>query len=531
MTVETLRLRGRSAAPGLAAGRIANFANGAARTVHHGSPDLERAALEHALANAASDLRALASAQAREAAEILEFQLSLLEDEDLSAPAFADIGAGTPAGEAWTRALDSQIADYETVDDEYFRARASDFIDVRDRVSRALSAESNATPSLPEGAILVADDLQPSRFLEIDWTRGAGIALKAGSATSHVATLARARGVPMVVSLGDIPAPDGEWALLDGERGEVEIGPTEARLADWRARVAGFAKRRADEERAAEAPAMTRSGRRILTFVNIQGLSDLSAAAAPADGIGLVRTEFLFEPGRAPPDETMQYEGYRAIAEWAGARPVIIRMLDAGGDKPIPGVTFGEEANPFLGVRGLRLLLRRPEVFRTQLRALARAAVHGNLKAMLPMVTTPGELAEAREHLDAAMAGLEGEGLAARRPELGIMVEVPAAALTIGGFDADFYSIGSNDLIQYVTACDRGEGELAALADPLNPAVLELIRRTVEHGKTTGAAVSLCGDMAAEPRCTPALIECGLEALSVAPAALGRLKAAIAGCA
>ena len=530
MTAETVRLRGRSAAPGLAAGRIANLMNGVTGTSTLGSPEAERAALEQAMAEAASELRALVGLQPREAAEILEFQLTLLEDDDLSAPAFAEIGGGASAGQAWVRALDAQIADYKAAEDEYFQARASDFIDIRDRVSRALSRESNGAPLLPDGAILVADDLAPSRFLEIDWTRGAGIALKAGSATSHVATLARARGVPMVVSLGDIPAAEGEWALLDGERGEVEIGPTEARLADWRARVAGLARRRADETSLAAAPAVTRTGKRILTLVNIQGLGDLTAEAAHGDGVGLVRTEFLFEPGRAPPGEASQYEAYRAILDWAGAKPVTIRALDAGGDKPIPGVTFEAEANPFLGVRGLRLLLRRPEVFRTQLRAFARAAAVGDLKVMLPMVTTPAELAEARAHLDAAMAELEREKLAARRPPLGIMVEVPAAALTIDQFDADFYSIGSNDLVQYVTACDRGSGELAALADPLNPAVLELIRRTVEHGGKTGAQVSLCGDMAGDPRCAPALIECGLEAFSVAPSALGRLKAAIARC-
>ena len=228
-----------------------------------------------------------------------------------------------------------------------------------------------------------------------------------------------------------------------------------------------------------------------------------------------MRTEFLFEPGAPPPDEAAQVDAYRRILEWAGERPVAIRTLDAGGDKPIPGVTLDGEANPFLGVRGVRLSLRRPGLFRTQLRALARAGAYGNLKVMLPMVTTPGELAEARAHLDKAMAELASEGLVAGRPALGIMVEVPAAALAIEHFDAEFYSIGSNDLVQYVTACDRGNGELAALADPLNPAVLELIGRTAAHGKTTGAPVSLCGDMAADPRYVPALLDCGLEELSV----------------
>ena len=530
MTAETLRLRGRAAAPGLAAGPLARIASAAAAAEAHclGSPEAERAALEQAIARAGADLAALAAPQKRESAQILEFQLALLEDDELSGSAFAEIEAGATAVRAWRRALDAQIADYSAAEDDTFRARASDLVDLRDRVCRALAGNNQAAPALPEEAIVLADDLPPSRFLEIDWTRSAGVALMAGSPSSHVAMLARARGVPMVVGLGDIPAFDGAWVLLDGDEGEIEIEPSAGRLAEWRGRVAALAERQAEEARRVEAPAVTRSGRRIRTLVNIQGLGDLEGAAVHADGVGLVRTEFLFEPGGAPPNEAAQVDAYRRILEWAGQRPVAIRTLDAGGDKPIAGVTIDGEANPFLGVRGLRLSLRRPLLFKTQLRALARSAGYGNLKVMLPMVTTPDELAEARAHLDAAMAELASEGLAARRPALGIMVEVPAAALAIERFDAEFYSIGSNDLVQYVTACDRGNGELAALADPLNPAVLELIARTAAHGAKTGAAVSLCGDMAADPRYVPALLDCGLEELSVAPSSLARLKAAIA---
>jgi phosphotransferase system enzyme I (PtsI) len=230
MTAETVRLRGRAAAPGLAAGRISKLGNGVAKTSSFGSPEAERAALKQAIANAASELRALGGSQSREVAQILEFQLTLLEDEDLCAPAFAEIGVGVPAGQAWARALDTQIADYKAANDEYFRARASDFIDIRDRVSRALPRESNAAPVLPEGAILVADDLAPSPFLEIDWMRGAGIALKAGSATSHVATLARARAVPMVVSLGDIPAAEASGPCWTASGGRSRLRP---RKRDW----------------------------------------------------------------------------------------------------------------------------------------------------------------------------------------------------------------------------------------------------------------------------------------------------------
>ena len=532
MAAETLRLRGLAAAPGLAAGRVARFAARAdapGETSALCSREAERAALRGAIATAACELESLSASQPRVAAEILEFQLALLGDEDLSSPAFAEIDGGATASKAWRLALDRQIADYATAEDDYFRARAADLIDVRDRVFGALDEPGRPSAALPEDAVLVADDLPPSRFLEIDQTRLAGVALTGGSASSHVAMLARARGVPMVVGLGDVPVVDGAFVLLDGEHGEIEIAPSAERLADWRRRAAEEAGRRATEFRLVAAPAVTRSGRRIRTLINIQGLSDLdSAEAGHADGVGLVRTEFLFEQGGTLPDESAQLDVYRRILDWSSARPVTVRTLDAGGDKPIPGVTLDGEPNPFLGVRGLRLSLRRPQLLKTQLRALARAAVGGDLLVMLPMVTTPLELAEARAHLDAALAELASEGLAARRPPLGIMVEVPAAALAIDRFDADFYSIGSNDLVQYVTACDRGAGALTDLADPMNPAVLELIGRTVAHGRKTGASVSLCGDMAADPRYVPALLDLGLESLSVAPPALGRLKAAIA---
>jgi phosphotransferase system enzyme I (PtsI) len=528
MTAEPLRLRGHVAAPGLGAGPLVRLADKPAAARSADSPEIERAALLRAMAHAASDLARLLDAQTTEAAAILEFQLALLEDSDLTGTAFVEIAAGAPADRAWRHALDTQIADYASAEDRYFRARSADLIDLRDRVLRALSGDAGVDLRLPAGGILVASDLPPSRFLEIDWTHLSGAVLSSGSATSHVAMLARARGVPMVVGLGDIPAADGTLALLDAERGEIEIAPSAARLVEWRERTAALTTRREEEDRHIAVPAITASGRRIRTMINIQGLIDLKVdASAHADGIGLVRTEFMFQQQCALPDEAAQYRVYREILDWAGARPVTVRTLDAGGDKPIPGITIDGEANPFLGVRGLRLSLRRRGLFKTQLRALVRAGSTGNLKVMLPMVTTPAELAEARGLLDEVMAELVFEGLPAPRPALGIMVEVPAAALAIDRFDADFYSIGSNDLVQYVTACDRGNGELAALADPLNPAVLELIERTVAHGKRTGAPVSLCGDMAADPRCVPALLDCGLEELSVAPPALGRLKAAI----
>jgi phosphoenolpyruvate-protein phosphotransferase (PTS system enzyme I) len=241
-----------------------------------------------------------------------------------------------------------------------------------------------------------------------------------------------------------------------------------------------------------------------------------------------MRTEFLLGPGGLPDEET-QYRAYDAALRWAGKRPVTIRTFDAGGDKPVPGFTLDGEANPFLGVRGLRLCLARPDVFSVQLRALARAAIRGNLKVMFPMVTMPDELEAGRELFVDAVEQLQAEGVPAVLPELGIMVEVPAAAFTIRQFKAAFFSIGSNDLAQYVMACDRTNGSLAKLCDPLHPAILELIDRTAAHGKRIGVSVSVCGEMAGDPRYIPALLSCGLRELSVNPSALAQAKQAIDG--
>ena len=250
---------------------------------------------------------------------------------------------------------------------------------------------------------------------------------------------------------------------------------------------------------------------------------------AHCDGIGLTRTEFLFAHGLGEAvSEEAQFKIYAHLLDWARGRAVTIRTLDAGGDKPIPGLTPEGETNPFLGLRGIRLSLSRPDVFLPQLRALARAAARGPLKVMLPMVTVPREVEATRGLLQQVLAELAREGLPAAMPRLGMMVEVPAAALNVAAFDVEFYSIGSNDLVQYVTATSRDCAAVAGLHDPLDPAVLELIGRVVAHGSATGREVGLCGDMASDSRYLPALLDLGLASLSVAPSRLAKVKAQIA---
>ncbi len=525
-----LRFNGRPAAPGLFAGSVFILASHTGRREPSGDPAQEVTALQAAIAVALAELTILARDISGDGADMLAFQITMLEDVELVTRARVGISSGEPADAAWRAVLDTEIAGYEAAEDDYFRARTSDLRDIRDRVLTALLGEFGIRP-IPPGAILVGDDITPSRFLSTDWSRGGAIALTQGSPSSHVAMLARARGIPMVVGLplnldGGI---ENDRALVDGGAGTILLNPSTAALRAFVERVAARNVEEAATTPYLTKPAETSDGTPIAVLVNIADLSELDAVdRSTCDGIGLVRTEFLFYGMPSLPDEETQYATYRRIIAWAQGKPVTIRTLDAGGDKPIPGLTIDSESNPFLGTRGIRLSLARPDVFRIQLRALARAAVHGTVEVMLPMVTVPSELAAAHNLLDEEIARLTAIGVSCRRPALGMMVEVPAAAIAIADFDAEFFSIGSNDLTQYVTAAARDTGAVAGLNDSANPAVLYLIRHVAAHGRHANRKVTLCGDAGGEPELIPALLKAGLRALSVAPPLLARTKATIA---
>jgi len=529
--VGEIHLTGHPASPGLAIGPVAVLTTEVASRATKGDPAQEAAALKAAIEGAAAELAELIATVHGEAAEILEFQVAMLGDDALSEGAYEAVADGAAADEAWRAALDVEISGYRAADEEYFRARAADLVDIRDRVLARLNG-ADAVAKISGDSVVMGDDISPSTFLAVDWTRGGAIALAGGSPSSHVAMLARSRGAPMVVGLGPLPwnGQPPSLALVDGDTGTVifDPKPETRRLFEDRMAAANAAQIAADAGRLK--PAVTADGRRITVLVNIAAPEDVEGLdPAICDGIGLVRTEFLFEGSRGLPGEDAQYQVYRRILEWAAGRPVTIRTLDAGGDKPIAGLTDDGERNPFLGLRGIRLSLARPEVFRVQLRALCRATVHGTLKVMLPMVAVPSELDRANAMLDAEFAALKAEGIVCARPPLGIMVEVPAAALRAEDFDAAFYSIGSNDLTQYTMAAARDIGAVADLNDAGDPAVLALMARTVEAGRKRGVEVSLCGDAAADTRLTNTLLATGLTTLSVSPIAVARLKAAIAG--
>ncbi len=513
---------GQAAAPGLALGQLVELSE-RHLVGEGGTPAIS---LREAIERAIRQIEALMAEAPGEARTILEFQAEFLADPELLEPAHEALAATGDCAGAWRAAIDAQIDSFAGSDDDYFRHRAGDLRDMRERVLAILAGVDLGALALPPGAILLADDLAPSRFLATPWGPDQAIALRGGSPTAHVALLARARRVPMVVGIGDLAARDARSAILDGDAGTLLLEPDARQRAEFAHARAVRATQLAGDAAAARRPAKTAEGEPVDVLLNIGSLDELATLdPAICDGIGLVRTELLFAHG--PPDEATQLAFYRRIVEWAAGRPVTIRTLDAGGDKPMPGVTIDGEANPFLGVRGLRLSLARPDLFKVQLRALLRAAVAGNLRVMLPMVTTPDEVARARAVLDAAVQELAAQGVPHARPQFGIMVEVPAAALALDAFDVDFASIGSNDLLQYTAAAARDNPAVTALADPRHPGFVALLQTIVLRAARRGLSLSLCGDLAAQPAHVPLLLACGLRALSMPAASVGAVKRAI----
>ena len=529
-TPEERTVPGVVASPGLGIGVLHTPGEflGSARVA--GSPEDERAALDRAVARALAELDGLADGTGELARDVIGFQVSLLQDPEFLEPVRARIDVSESADRAWADYLAAEIADYEAAPTAYHRDRAADLRDLRERVARAIVGIEKPD-DLPERCIVIADELTPSRFLELDARRAIAVATYSGSPASHSAMLARAHGVPMLVQLGCDPGdlPLGTEAIVDADRGCLVLAPPASTRDHYALRIEERRVRDREAARQATRPARTREGTLVQVFVNVDDPSRLAGVdPSYCDGIGLTRTEFLFHRAAGLPDEETQLGCYRQLVAWAGGRPVTVRTLDAGGDKPIRGLTIEGEFNPFLGLRGVRLSLSRPEVFATQLRALARAAAGGEVKVMLPMVTKPAELDEARRLVAGEVRALRAAGIEAKMPRLGMMIEVPAAALTVDAFDADFFSIGTNDLTQYVLAAGRDSTAVADLLDPLHPAVLELIERVARACARTGREVSVCGEMAAQAEGLRALFEAGIRVFSVPPAALASTKTALA---
>jgi len=536
-------LQGLPASPGIAVGTARPLAAAPVEIPEDRAEDREAAwaDLQRALASAGDDIRrARDSVAARVSgadAMIFDAHLLFLDDEELLGPTRAGVAdEGKSAARAWADAVGAATAMWEALDDPYLRARAADLRSVGDQVLRHLlerpEDEGAGVAGLDPGAagIIVAPDLTPAEAARLDPASVRGVACAFGGPTSHGAILARSLGIPAVVGAGRalLGVAEGTVLALDGEAGTITIDPPAATikaLEDGRARRA-----RDDAEARAKAhdPAVTRDGALVRVEANVAGPADVRAAvAAGADGVGLMRTEFLFLEADRVPSEGEQERAYRAVAEGLGGRPLTLRTLDVGADKQLPYLLLERELNPNLGLRGIRLSLSRPELLCGQLRAALRVAADHPVRVMFPMVATVDEVRRARQALDEARASLTAAGVAVpERIEVGIMVEVPAAALLVEAFvpHVDFFSLGTNDLAQYVFAADRGNAEVAALADPLHPAVLRLIERVSRVAAEGGRSVAVCGEMAGDPLAIPVLLGLGITELSMAAARIPLAK-------
>jgi phosphoenolpyruvate-protein phosphotransferase len=520
-------LSGVIAAPGFAVGNVARIERPEIVVAETGKGSAcESAELERAREIVRARLARVAGAGGATRREIVEAHLAFLDDPVLNEVASEHIARGKSAGFAWRAATRASIASLEQLSDVRLRERADDLLDIESHVLMALAGEARPMHlALPANAIVVADEMLPSELVALDRANLRGIALSGGGPTSHVAILAAAMDVPMLAGVGPglRKVANGTRAILDAERGQFVAAPGADVLARAEQHAAALIAQRAAERQAARLECRTRDGTRIEIFANLGSVAEAEAAvSAGAEGCGLLRTEFLFIDRDRAPSEEEQLEIYQGIADALGGKPLVLRLMDVGGDKPLNYLPLPSEENPALGLRGVRTALRHPELLRTQLRAALRVTPHGIVRILLPMITDAAEVRTIRE----AVNGLQAE-LSLRAPvEIGAMIETPAAALTAKHIVAvaDFVSIGSNDLTQYSLAMDRGHPELARRIDALHPAVLELIALAASAGERAGKLVAVCGGMAADSAAVPILIGLGVRELSVVPAAIPALK-------
>jgi phosphocarrier protein FPr len=532
-------LVGLPASPGVAVGPARRFHETALEVpdAPGRGPELERESLEGAIDEVRRDIGRQRSAVAGRAgayqAAIFDAHLLFLDDEVLLEPARRAIAAGGTAARAWAGSVEEVARSWASLADEYQRARAADLRSVGAQVLARLLGVPAPRPELAEPGILLAADLAPADAASLDPSTALGVATAVGGPTSHAAVLARSLGIPAVVGIGEAlqRVPEGTPLALDGDAGTVAVDPP----AELVARFEERRRARAEADRAARAvaarPAATRDGRLIEVAANVGTPRDVAAAVeAGCDGVGLFRTEFLFMERDTMPSEEEQEAAYRDAAVALDGRPMIVRTLDAGADKPIPYLDQPAEANPFLGVRGVRLGLERPDLLEPQLRAIVRVAADHPVRVMFPMVATLEELRRGRAAVDRAREAVaSSRGRVPDRLEVGVMIEVPSAALLADRLaeEADFLSLGTNDLAQYTLAAERGNERVAGLADGLHPAVLALIERTARAASARGRWAGVCGELAGDPAATPLLIGLGVLELSMSAPAIPHVKRAV----
>lgn len=471
-------------------------------------------------------------------ADILRGHVIMLRDPMVGDQVNAMIrGEMVNAEVALDQSLDQMAEMFRSIPDELIQQRATDLMDIKSRMLKILNGiEEVDISAVPEGTVLVAKDLTPSMTAGIDPKNIAGILTEVGGRTSHSAILARAMEIPAVLSIERIcqEVINGDTVVLDGTTGEVYVNPEEEIVASYEQKKKAFAEEKALLQQYKGQPSKTKDGKQVELVCNIGKPEDADKVVeCDGEGVGLFRTEFLFMDRDSVPTEEEQFEAYKTVAEKLAGKPVIIRTLDIGGDKAIDYLGLEQEENPFLGFRAIRFCLQRPDIYRVQLRALLRASAYGQIKIMVPLVTGVEELRQVKALIKEIMEELDKEQIAYNKEiQVGVMMETPAAAVVADllAKEADFFSIGTNDLTGYTMAVDRGNAKVAYLYSAYNPAVLRSIKRIIECGKKEGIFVGMCGEAAADHKLIPLLLAFGLDEFSVSATSVLKTRKAIADC-
>jgi phosphoenolpyruvate-protein phosphotransferase len=524
-------LSGVSASPGLAVGNVFHVKQEEISVAEQGEgQQVEKRRLDQALKDAHQQLENLkAEISDASKAEIFAAHQELLEDPDLLAIAIAYIGKDKSAAFAWKVAFNTYAEKLAGLKNEVLAGRANDIRDVGRRVLRLIAGVEEAAMVVPENAILIAEELTPSDTASMDRTKVLGFCTTGGGATSHVAILARSLNIPAICGIDEdvMQLANGTPVILDGTRGTLRKNPSEAEVAAIREKQATQATKRAAELAAAFEPAVTKDGTHVEVVANIGGLDDaVEGVKLGSEGVGLLRSEFLYLERTDAPTEEEQSQIYIDIAKALGNdKTFVVRTLDVGGDKPLAYLPMPVEENPFLGIRGVRLCLAEPEILHTQVRAVLRSAPYSKLAIMFPMITSLEEVREVKRVVAEEKAAL---GIT-QDVQVGIMVEVPATAVMAEQFarEVDFFSIGTNDLTQYTLAMDRGHPKLAKQADVMHPGVLNLINMTVQGAHKHGKWVGVCGGIASDPMAIPLLLGIGVDELSASVPTIPAIKALV----
>jgi len=467
-----------------------------------------------------------------EKAAVFEAHITLVDDPEFTGAMMSEIENNSFNGlKAIESVTNNFVAIFESMDNEYMRERAADIKDVSKRILSNFAGKGGDSFAITENnTIVVAHDLTPSDTAGLDRTKVVGFITNIGGRTSHAAIMARTLEIPAVLGLGDITTcvKTGDMIIVDGITGDVIINPSEEVVAEYAAKKEKFQAEQEELKKLIDIKTTTKSGRRIEVCGNIGQPEDvLGVLANGGDGVGLFRTEFLYMDRESAPTEDEQFESYKFVLEKMNGKQVVIRTLDIGGDKTLPYLPLPEEMNPFLGYRAIRLCLDRKDIFKVQLRALLRASIYGNLAVMFPMISGLEEFEQAKEVVDECKAALKAEGKEySESIQWGIMVEIPAAAVYADELakHVDFFSIGTNDLIQYTLAADRMSEKVSYLYNPMHPAVLRLIKMTIDGAHKHGKWVGMCGEMAGDEAAIPTLIEYGLDEFSMSASSILNAK-------